>query len=510
MALRWFSDPVLRSTQRRLALGGLVCAALLAGCRSQAREDRKTEQNRLTMEMWRELIQKGTLSPVDSMEDAFQEYRPEMGATPEDYQKLERGGADAEKKATKPEGGTDLTLEPRPLEKTPPVETPKPEVVSEPKSPAVVAPPPNYYAMFGPRIIVHGDTGLISKPYPMRKESSGRMMEFIKSYGDFPIWDGEGVHTPETAHLSVIENMDTEFLSSTMRNAGPAPAKDVPMGDWLMVTASPDMLGDIEAFIDIFAGGPPQIEIEAKIVEWVVRDALDLGISDVSVDFPGNTLIDSLGWTFPNSASPDTGGEFFAGISSIHDGVTYAAMFEALAYYENVSIISRPKVAVRDGIKAKLEAITKLPYLKVTGINNSGNAATAIDYQSVGVQLYVTPRLVGTGTIALQIDIEASQQTGSAVTLDIISGTDSQTVSTPILSTRTAETVVYLKPQQAVILGGLISERTSEVENGIPILKDLPLLGYLFKSTEETTEKTTLLFFIRPRLIEGTDLNQPF
>lgn len=458
------------------------------------------------MEMWRELIQQGTLSPVDSMEDAFQEFRPEMGATPEDYKRLERevkevGAVVVEEVVTEP------TLEPRPLEPEVPV------VEAETEGEFVrVEPPPNYYQIFGSRIIIHGDTGLISKPYPMRKGSSTKMMDFIKTYGDFPVWDGEGVHTPGSIHMSVLENMDTEFLSATMRAAGPAPGNDVPMGDWLMVTASPEMLEEVEAFIDTFAGGPPQIEIEAKIVEWVVRDSLDLGISDVSVDFPGNTLIDSLGWTFPNAASAATGGEFFAGISSIHDGVTYAAMFEALAAYENVSIISRPKVAVRDGVKAKLEAITKLPYLKVTGINNSGNATTILDYQSVGVQLYVTPRLVGTGTIALQIDIEASQQTGTAVTFEITgAGTDSsQTVSTPILSTRTAETVVYLKPQQAVILGGLIAERISEVENGIPILMDLPLLGYLFKSSEEKTEKTTLLFFIRPRLIEGTDLNQPF
>ena len=79
-----------------------------------------------------------------------------------------------------------------------------------------------------------------------------------------------------------------------------------------------------------------------------------------------------------------------------------------------------------------------------------------------------------------------------------------------MISTRTAETLVYLKPGQAVILGGLISERSFEEETGIPLLKDLPMLGYLFKSTREGTEKTTLLFFIRPRLIEGTDFTQPF
>jgi general secretion pathway protein D len=307
-----------------------------------------------------------------------------------------------------------------------------------------------------------------------------------------------------------LAQMDTEYLSTNMRAAGPAPGKDIEMGDWLVVTAGPDLLMEIEHFIDTFAGGPPQIEIEAKIVEFVERDSLDLGVQNVSMDFPSQALVSEVGFDFPNQASADTGGEIFARISAIHDGVVYAAMFEALAAYENVEIISRPKVAVREGIKAKIEAVQRIPFLRVTGINNSGNATTVLDFQDVGVQLYVTPRLVGTGTIALQIDIQASQQTGDAVTLEVGGAETTRVISTPILSTRSAETLVYLKPGQAVILGGLISERRVERENGIPFLKDLPIVGYLFKSTLESTEKTTLLFYIRPRKIEGTDFNQPF
>ena len=462
-------------------LAVLAAGLCLTACRSQEREEARAERDRLTAEMFQELVQQGTLTPVSSMEDPFSEIRPEMGATPEDYGRLEEGG-----EATEAES---------PIE--PPLPAPQPEA----------QPPQNPYQRFGSRIIVHEETGLITKPYPMRSTSGKSLYKFLTSYADFPFWNGEGVQPADTVFVEQMAAYDTEFLSDTMRKAGPAPGKDVPMGDWLVVTAGPELLAEVESFIDTFAGGPPQIEIEAKIVEWVVRDSLDLGVQDVSAVFPDNTLISELGWDFPNGASLDSGGEFFAGISSIHDGVTYAAMFEALAAYENVSIISRPKVSVREGIKAKLEAITREPFLRVTAINNSGNASTQIDYLDVGVQLYVTPRLVGTRNIALQIDIEASQQTGSAVTFAVPNG---GTISTPVLSTRSAETLVYLRPQQAVILGGLIAERVVEEERGIPFMKDLPLIGYLFKSTFEQKEEATLLFFIRPRLIEGTDLNQPW
>lgn len=467
----------------------LALVGVLAACRSQEREEERAERERLTVEMFQELVQQGTLTPVSSMEDPFSEIRPEMGATPEDYGRLVGGEGFEPGPGAVPE-----VVEP---EAMPTAE----EVVVGPR------PPVNPYQRFGSRIIVHKETGLITKPYPMRSTSGKSLYTFLTGYADFPFWNGEGVQPPDTVFVEQVANYDTEFLSDTMRKAGPAPGKDVPMGDWLIVTAGPELLAEVEAFIDTFAGGPPQIEIEAKIVEFVVRDSLDLGVNDVSAIFPGNTLVSELGWDFPNSASIDTGGEFFAGVSSIHDGVTYSAMFEALAAYDNVSIISRPKVSVREGIKAKLEAITRNPYLRVTAINNSGNASTQLDYLDVGVQLYVTPRLVGTRNIALQIDIEASQQTGSAVTFAVGGGA---AISTPVLSTRSAETLVYLKPGQAVILGGLISERVVEEERGIPVLKDLPLVGYLFKSTFEQKEEATLLFFIRPRLIEGTDLTQPF
>jgi general secretion pathway protein D len=70
--------------------------------------------------------------------------------------------------------------------------------------------------------------------------------------------------------------------------------------------------------------------------------------------------------------------------------------------------------------------------------------------------------------------------------------------------------VVYLQPGQAVILGGLISERSVERERKTPILGDIPLLGYLFKSRSTVKEQTNVLFFIRPRILQGIDLHREF
>ena len=69
---------------------------------------------------------------------------------------------------------------------------------------------------------------------------------------------------------------------------------------------------------------------------------------------------------------------------------------------------------------------------------------------------------------------------------------------------------IHLKPGQAVILGGLITERSVEDEKKVPLLGDVPVLGHLFKSKYKRKELVSVLFFIRPRVLEGIDLHRDF
>jgi type II secretory pathway component GspD/PulD (secretin) len=163
---------------------------------------------------------------------------------------------------------------------------------------------------------------------------------------------------------------------------------------------------------------------------------------------------------------------------------------------------------VREGGRADISNIEKIPYLKISGISNANTGYTSsVDFQEVGVKLYVIPRVIGTQTVALNIDIEASQQSGREVLL--ITGTGDE-VSAPRLSQRSARTVVYLQPGQAVILGGLVTERNVESIRKVPILGDIPLIKILFRSRYTRKEQTNVLFFIRPRILQGVDVHREF
>ncbi|MCK6448945.1 MAG: hypothetical protein L6Q99_21325 [Planctomycetes bacterium] len=387
-------------------------------------------------------------------------------------------------------------------------------LASDPSAAPPVAPPPqaaveNPYLLFGERIKVNPD-GTITKPYPLRVGTGAKMRDLIVNYGNFPLWtekQGPGPSTPDTVKLDLLDSWDIELYQDLRAPGGAsAPAN---LADWLMVTAGADLLSEVEDFINLFAAGVPQIEIEAKVVEIALSDLLDIGVKPITgkpiFDAPGDdTFIKGLDYALPNAAD---GVEALLAIGSIQDGLAFNAIIEAVQGRQNVSIINQPKIAVREGSRAEINSTTKVPYLQVTGINATGGYGANVAYQEVGVKLFVVPRVVGTQTVALNIDIEASQQTGSAVALVASTGEE---VQIPVLSTRSAKTIVYLQPGQAVILGGLITERTVDRVNKVPLLGDIPILGHLFRSTSKSKEQTNVLFFIRPRILQGVDLHRQF
>jgi hypothetical protein len=372
--------------------------------------------------------------------------------------------------------------------------------------------PYNPYVEFGSKIIVYPD-GLIMKPFHFPKGFAKSIQGFISDYGDFPIYlQDPGKSQPlDSVRLDLREDWNTETWTDP-RMPNVTSGTPVSLGDALFVTAVPELLAEVLDLIDVFSANATQIEIEARIVEVTRTDSLDIGFRPGReglpiFGLPNHTFVRSADFSFPNSVST---AEALFSFSSVHSGLAFNAVLEAVAGLENVEIISRPKVAVREGARAEIINTTRVPYLQIKSLNTNGTFAAAISFLDVGVQMFVVPRVIGDDTIVLNIDIEASQETGSAVTFTSGSGDAQVQISSPKISTRKARTVVRLFEGQALVLGGLISERKIERETKIPILGDIPLIGHLFKSKLSSKEHTEVLFFIRPRILEGSDLNKPF
>lgn len=467
---------------------GLALLVAAAACRGPAAEVAPAERE-LTPDELRGVLAQGTIRPVQGLEgqDAF----AQAESTQDEFATPERALAAMEADEQRDAQAANQGLEAAP--------TPPPQ--SRPASP-----PANPYLTFGERIKVYPD-GTITKPYPLRTGTGEKMKALIESYGNFPLWTPElgPVSTVDSVKLDNLPSWDVE-LYQDLRNSATAQGSPQSLADWLVVTTGYDLLLEVEDFINLFAAGVPQIEIEAKIVEITFTDTMDLG-AETSITWPEKTFVDTLTSSTPNSAG-DVGS--LLAMSAVQNGVAFDTVLQALATRENVSIISQPKIAVREGGRADILNTTRIPYVNITSLNNSGGFNANLQFIDTGVKLFVVPRVVGTQTVALNIDVEASQQSGNQVTL--VSGTteDPDAISVPIISTRAAHTVVYLQPGQAVILGGLISERTVERTRKTPILGDIPILGYLFKNKYTAKEQTNVLFFIRPRILRGSDLHREF
>lgn len=383
--------------------------------------------------------------------------------------------------------------------------------------------PINWYKEFGGQIMVrkHTDpeTGLeetyITKPYRLPLGRGQKLLDLMKFYGNFTLTvvDANAASTTELPGPGVVEatnlaGWETENYGN-LRTWPPAPMNSSPIGDRLLVTAEADLLYEVEDFVNLFMSEVPQVEIEAKIIEVIDTDEMYVGIQPPSgvpmFDFPNGTFVDSLDYAFPSGA---TGNQALLSVSGIHDGTQFNAILEAVAALENVEVDSRPKIAVREGGVASIEATQDVPYYSFTGINSGSGAFNAnLTYKTVGIKLYVSPHIVGSKTLSLFVEVESSSESGSIVTFVTDTG---GSLSTPRITTQVARTTVYLEPGQAVIIAGLTTEKKVDNVRKIPLLGDIPILGHLFRSDGKKVVRSHTLFYIRPRILQGIDRTYEF
>jgi len=186
----------------------------------------------------------------------------------------------------------------------------------------------------------------------------------------------------------------------------------------------------------------------------------------------------------------------------------FIAMLNALASENKVNIVSNPHVMTSENKKAVINVSTSVPIVtsQTTGQVAAATTTTTtttttaglnqtVEYRDAGVILTVTPRIGERGTVALEVKQEVNSV-----------GPNVQPTNSPSFIKREAETSVVLLNNMTLVLGGLIQDTVTLDNRGIPLLKDIPVFGYLFRFTGRRVEKTELLLLITPRVV-GTALD---
>jgi len=172
--------------------------------------------------------------------------------------------------------------------------------------------------------------------------------------------------------------------------------------------------------------------------------------------------------------------------------VDVRTILQALATRTNVRVLSTPRILALNNEEARILVGSEVPFVSSTFAGLTAQLNTVVQFRNVGTQLTVIPTVNKDGYVtfrALQEVSALSEQTVAAAQ------------NAPIITTREAETSAIVKTGHTVVIGGLIGETQQIVERGVPLLKDLPLLGLLFKNRSVSRERTEIVIFLTPYVV---------
>jgi len=174
------------------------------------------------------------------------------------------------------------------------------------------------------------------------------------------------------------------------------------------------------------------------------------------------------------------------------------ATLYALAQKGDVNILSRPSILARNNQEAVIVVGQSIPLITSSQITEAGQTINTVQYQDVGIILRVTPFISSSRTVEMIVSPEISSLSSQTVPI-------SNTVNAPVINKTSAETVVVTPDATTVVIGGMMQKQTTSSIDKVPLLGDIPLLGYAFRHTVKSDSKTELLIFLTPYIVEGTD-----
>jgi len=324
-----------------------------------------------------------------------------------------------------------------------------------------------------------------------------------------------------------LENANAEDLGKvlqdlpTKKGGTPGPAKAPFVSEDVKITADKatnsliimggkedyQVLEDIIKKLDIPRS---MVYIESLIMEVNVNKEFNLG---VQWQAGGTTQIDNKDAAFGGGFIPETGiistplrtlpspQGFSLGIFSeaiTIGGITFPNLYAVVNAFkkdQDVHILSTPQILTTDNEEASITVGKNVPFQTRSAASgeNIVDQYSYYEYKDVGITLKITPQISHERLVRLNISQELTA-------LDLQTTTSADR---PTTFKRTIDTTVIVKDGNTVVIGGLIDDTFSDSEFKVPCLGDIPMLGYLFKTTERGSAKTNLFVFISPRVVNN-------
>jgi len=245
---------------------------------------------------------------------------------------------------------------------------------------------------------------------------------------------------------------------------------------------------------------PRQVMIEVTIAEVSLDASEEFGVSWLAKNdigrFGGTVRSGVLGGT----DSEDSNGA--SGLTYILDIAGQArAQLRAFADANRLSVLSTPRLMVKSGEEASFDVGTEIPTLSSQTASSqqtegTSNILQSIQYRKTGIILNIKPTIYSDN----RVDLEIRQEVSEAVPIS-----PGDQVQSPSIFNRAVSTSLSLRDGSSVIIGGLMSQRRTDGTGGVPYLKDVPVVGNLFKSRSRKANKTELVLMIVPYIVESDE-----
>ncbi|MBI4423317.1 MAG: type IV pilus secretin PilQ [Elusimicrobia bacterium] len=300
----------------------------------------------------------------------------------------------------------------------------------------------------------------------------------------------------------------------------------------LIITESPEGLAATERLIAELDTRPRQVLIESKLVEVKLNKDLHMGIqwdyfgaeTGKALGKDGFSLYGSNIKDYPSELNPNTGAAPLFGqaglkyatpppgaagrgtgvllpadkvfgaftLGRVANNYILNATLTAAAAQGKVKVLSDPKIATINGKQANINITTQTPYV-TSSVTPTGTVSTSVSYITTGIQLSVKPTINADGRITLDVKPNVSQPSAT--------GASSGISGAPAVDSRNADTTVVVRDGETIVIGGLITDSVSNVEAKVPLLGDIPILGWLFKKRSVVRTRVELLIFVTTKIL---------
>ncbi len=336
--------------------------------------------------------------------------------------------------------------------------------------------------------------------------------------------DEQAVQTFYLANAA--QQNDLNDIQTALRNVlTNAKLYAVPSQNAIVMRATPDELLLAQKLINDLDKARPEVLVDVAILEVNRVRERNLGITLPQVF--GAALQPNTNTTTPATTTPGNGTNSangtglgttpttptqngltlnsFAHLNSNNFAITVGQATANLLYNDNdTRVLQNPRIRATDGQKANLKVGSRIPV--ATGSFQAGVGAaiasplvnTQFQYLDVGVEIEITPTVHYDRDVSLKLKIVVSQTNGA---------TNLGGVTEPIITQRTVDQVIRLKEGEVNIIGGILQRSLSNVLTGTPGLAQVPILKYLFSSTDKTDNKDEIVIMLTPHVVRATELS---